>query len=71
MPFGLSSKPATFHRALDTIQSEVSCRACPIYIAEAVIILKDNRQQVKNIGKMLKLLRQAAMTLKLSEGHFF
>lgn len=71
MPFGLPNAPAKLQRALDIILSADRWKKYLVSIDDVVIFSENNSPQVKDIDKMLTLLRQAGMTLKLHECHIF
>lgn len=70
-PFSLLSVPATFQRALDIILSGVLRKTCFDYIDTVIIFFKNNCQHIENINKVLKLLSQTDVNLKLSNCPLF
>ena len=71
MPFGLRNAPATFQRALDIILSGVRWQSCLIYLDDVIIFSKDMETHVKDVTKVLDLLREAGVTLKLKKCSWF
>ena len=71
MPFGLRNAPATFQRALDIILSGVRWQTCLIYLDDVIVFSKTKEQHVRDVDRVLTLLRQAGVTLKLKKCFWF
>ena len=71
MPFGLRNAPATFQRALDIILSGVRWQTCLIYLDDVIVFSRSAEQHVRDVDKVLSLLRAAGVTLKLKKCFWF
>ena len=71
MPFGLKNAPATFQRAVDIILSRVKWQYALVYIDDVIIYSKTMEEHFYHVQKVLSLLRDAGVTLKLSKCNFF
>jgi transposase InsO family protein len=71
LPFGLVSAPATFQRAIDVILSSVRFQCAITYLDDIIIYSSSFEQHLRDLGKVLKLLRDSGITLKLSKCSFF
>jgi len=71
MPFGLTNVPATFQRALDIIFSGVKWQSCLIYLDDVTVYSKTEEQHIVHVEHVLRLLREAGRTLRLSKCRFF
>lgn len=67
MQFGLKNGPAAFQRVMDDILALVESQRAIVHPNKIIIILKTQEQHLKHIVKLLRLLRGAAMTIKLKE----
>jgi len=71
MPFGLTNAPATFQRALDIILSGVKCQSCLIYLDDVIVHSKTEEEHVGHVDRVLRLLRDAGVTLRLPKCRLF
>ena len=71
MPFGFRNTPATFQRALDIILSDVRWQTCLIYLDDVIVFSRPTEQHVRDVYKVLSLLRAAGVTLKLKKCFWF
>lgn len=71
MAFDLRNAFATFLSGLNIILSEIRWVKCLISVDDMATFPMNIHQHVKDIDKLLKLLRQARVNLKLSKSHFF
>jgi len=71
MPFGLTNAPATFQRALDIILSGVKWKSCLIYLDSFIVYSKTAEEQDGHFDRVLRLLRDAGVTLRLPKCRFF
>jgi len=71
MPFGLTNAPATFQRALDIILSGVKWQSCLIYLDDVIVYSKTEEEHVGHVDRVLRLLRDAGVTLRLPKCRFF
>ena len=71
MPFGLTSAPATFQRALDIILSGLKWQLCLVYLDDVIIFSTSAEQQVKDVDVVLTRLREAGVTLNLEKCTWF
>jgi len=67
MPFGLTSAPATFQRALDIILSELKWHLCLVYLDDVIIFSASAEQHVKDVDVVPTRLREAGVTLSLEK----
>ena len=70
MLFGLRNAPATFQRALDIILSGVHWQSCLIHLDDVIVFSRSTEDQLRNVDKILTLLRKAGVTLKLKKCAF-
>ena len=71
MPFGLNNTPATFQRAVDVILSRVKGETALIYVDDVIIYSKTETEHLAHAREVLRLLRDAGVSLKLSKCAFF
>jgi len=71
MPFGSTNAPATFQRALDIILSGVKWQRCLIYLYDVIVFSKTEEEHVGHVECVLRLLRDAGVTLRLPKCRFF
>ena len=71
MPFGFKNSPATFQRAVDIILSRVKWETALVYLDDVIIYSKTVTEHFAHVGEILRLLRDAGVSLKLSKFTFF
>ena len=71
MPFGLKNAHATFQLAQDIILSGAPGQICLVYLDYVIFFSKDLEQHLAQVDTVLRLLRNAGVSLKLKKGHFF
>ena len=71
MPFGLKNAPATFQRAVDIILSRVKWKTALVYLDDVIIYSKTVTEHFAHVREVLRLLRDAGVSLKLSKCAFF
>jgi len=71
MPFGLTNAPATFQWALDIIPSGVKWQSCLIYLDDVIVYSKKEEEQIGHGDYVLRLLREAGVTLRMPKCRFF
>jgi len=71
MPFGLTSDPTTFQRALDVILSASKWQICLVYLNIVIILSANAEQHVKDVDIVLHRLRKAGVTLNFEMGPYF
>jgi len=71
MPFGLNNAPATFRRALDIILSGVKWQSCLVNLDDVIVYSKTEEEHIGHVDHVLRLLREAGVTLRLSKCRFF
>jgi len=71
MPFGLTNASATFQRALEILLAGVKWQFCLVYLDDVIIFSQTEEQHIDHVDKVLKILHQAGVTLKLRKSHFF
>jgi len=71
MPFGLMNTPATFQRALDMILSGVKWKSCLISLDDVIVYSKTEEEHVGHVDRVLRLLRDAGVTLRLPKCRIF
>jgi len=71
MPFGLLNAPTTFQRALDIILSGAKWQSCFIYRDDVSVYFKTEKKHVSHVNRVLRLLRDAGVTLRLKKCLFF
>jgi Reverse transcriptase (RNA-dependent DNA polymerase)/RNase H-like domain found in reverse transcriptase len=70
LPFGLVTAPATFQRAVDVILSSVRFQCAITYLDDIIIYSSSFEQHHVDLRKVLKLLRDSGITLKLAKCSF-
>jgi hypothetical protein len=70
MPFGLMTAPATFQRAIDIFLSSVRFQCALTYLDDIVIYSPTFEQHLEDLSKVLKLLRDAGVSLKRAKCSF-
>ena len=71
LPFGLRNAPATFQRAMDIILSKVRWKYVLIYLDDIIVFSKGDKEHLKHLISVLKILREAGATLRLDKCEFF
>ena len=71
MPFGLKNAPATFQRAMDVILASVKWQTAIVYLDDVIVFSTDIGQHVHQVDRVLRLMSEAGMTLKLKKCFFF
>jgi len=71
MPFGLTSAPASFQRALDIILSGLKWHICLVDLDDVIIFSANAEQHVKDVDAVLHRLREAGVTLNLEKCTWF
>ena len=71
MPFGLNNSPATFQRAVEIILSRVKWETALVYLDDVIIYSKTVTEHFAHVREVLRLLRDAGMSLRLSKCAFF
>jgi len=71
MPFGLTSAPANFQRALDIILPGLKWHLCLVYLDDVIIFSASAEQHVKDIDVVLTELREAGVTLNIEKCTWF
>lgn len=66
MPFGLMNAPATFQRAMDVILVTVKWHFTIVYI-NGIIFFKTPKQNLEHLGEVMRLLKNAGVTIKLKQ----
>ena len=70
MPFGLCNAPATFQRAMDVILAGVRFDFALVYLDDIIVYSSTFEAHVKQVEKVLQLLKKAKVTLKLKKCRF-
>jgi RNase H-like domain found in reverse transcriptase/Reverse transcriptase (RNA-dependent DNA polymerase) len=71
MPFGLRNAPSIFQRAIDVILFGVRWLKCLFYLDDIIVFSSSMASQVEDLDKVLSLLRDAGVSLRLDKYHFF
>jgi hypothetical protein len=71
MPFGLCNAPATFRRAIDVILSSVCWQCALTYLDDIIVFSATLEQHLHDLDRVLTLLHNAGVTLKLRNWQFF
>ncbi len=71
MPFGLSTAPASFQRALDMILTQFKWKTCLVYLDDVIIFSNSVEEHIKHVDEILTALGQAGVTLKIAKCRFF
>ena len=70
MPFGLTNAPATFQRLMNEILKSVIRKFALVYLDDVIIYSKTIEEHIMHIEKVLELLRNAGLKIKLSKCTF-
>lgn len=70
-PFGIRNAQPMFQREFSNILFEVQWKTCLDYEKKAIVFLRKICKHVKDIEKVLTLLRQNRVTVKRCKYHFF
>ena len=71
LPFGLRNAPATFQRAMDIILSKVRWKYVLVYLDDIIVFSDSDQKHLRHLENVLKMLREAGATLRLSKCDFF
>jgi hypothetical protein len=71
IPFGLRNAPSTFQRAMDVILSGVHWQKYLCYLDDIIVFSSSMESHVEDLDKVLSLLRDAGVSLRLDKCHFF
>ncbi len=71
MTFGLTNAPATFERAVDLILSKFRFQTCLFYLDDIVLFSRTYEEHKERLAQVLRSLREAGRSLKLSKCEFF
>jgi len=71
MPFGLTNAPATLQRALEIILSALKWQSCLIDLDDFIVYFKTEEEHIGHVDQVLRLLREAGVTLRLPKCRFF
>jgi len=67
LPFGLTSAPATFHRLIEQVLSELQWKTLLVYLDDVIVISLDFPTYVDRLREVFKRLRGAGLKLKPSK----
>ena len=71
MPLGLTNAPVMFQRAVDIILSEVKWQSFLFYLDDVIVYSKTKEEDIGHVHHVLRLLRDAGLTLRLPKCRFF
>ena len=71
MPFGLCNAPATFQRTLDILLAGYRWKSCLVYLDDIIIFSKSREEHIQHVEEVLRVLRDAGLSLKLEKCQFF
>lgn len=71
MPFGLANAPSVFQRAMNKILAKSKVDFAIIFMDDILIPAKSFNEGLERLGKVLELLSEAGLTLKLKKCNFF
>ncbi|GFU63702.1 retrovirus-related Pol polyprotein from transposon 17.6 [Trichonephila clavipes] len=71
MPFGLCNAPATFERLMETVLGGLLYEACLVYLDDIIIVGRSFEEHLKNIRRVLQMLKEANLELSPSKCHLF
>jgi len=71
MPFGLSTAPVSFQRALDMILTQFKWKTCLVYLDDVIIFSNSVEEHIQHVDEILFALSEAGVTLKISKCRFF
>jgi len=67
MPFGLTNAPATFQRLMNNILQPVIHKFALVYLDDVIIYSKTIDDHIEHIQRVLNLLREGGLKIKLSK----
>lgn len=71
MPFGLSTAPFTWQRAINTILAELIGKGVYVYLDDVIVFAKNKEQHDKVLWRVMQLLRENNLQLKISKCIFY
>ncbi|CAB3226541.1 unnamed protein product [Arctia plantaginis] len=71
MPFGLANAPSIFQRAMNRVLSKSKANFAIIFMDDILIPAKSFEEGIERLEKVLQLLSEAGLTLKLKKCNFF
>eukprot|EP00170_Pyropia_yezoensis_P004723 contig_19176_g4737 len=71
LPFGLTSAPATFQRAIDMILSGVQWKTCLVYLDDVIVFSRSHEEHLAHLEEVFELLSEAGVSLKATKCHLF
>lgn len=69
-PFGLKNAPGTFQRAIDVILAFIKWQTAILYLEDVIFFSHDAKKHNHRGERVLSLMREAEMTLKLKKFFF-
>jgi len=69
--FGLSSAPATFHRAIVLILGGLKRKSCLVYLDNIIVSSQMAEEHAKHLSEVFATLRGAGVSLTVSKCHLF
>ena len=67
MLLGLVNSPATFQRIMDMTLARLKWKCCLLYIDDIIIFSREFIHHKEDVREVLRKLKQAALTLKLTK----
>ena len=64
MPYGLSTAPATFSRAISIVLSDLTYEKCLCYFDDVIIFSKDNNDHCERLKTVLQRFREHNLRVK-------
>jgi len=71
LPFGLSTAPATFQRAIDMILGGLKWKSCLVYLDDIIFFSQSAGEHVEHLREVFTALRGAGVSLKAKKCHLF
>lgn len=71
MPFGLSTAPFTWQRAINTILAELIGKGVYVYLDDVIVFAKTREEHDKILWRVMQLLRENNLQLKISKCIFY
>ena len=71
LPFGLSTAPATFQRAIDMIFGGLKWKHCLVYLDDIIVFSQTPREHVEHLRQVFTALAKAGVSLKSKKCHLF
>ena len=71
MPFGLKQAPGWFQLLMNEVLKPVIGKCAVVYLDDIIVFSPDRNQHARNLQKVMKLINDANLQIKLRKCKFF